>query len=355
MKAAVFYQTNVPVSIEDLEIEAPREGEVLLDIVGAGVCHSDYHFVDGHIKREVTPWVMGHEGAGVVVETGPGVTNLTPGDKVILSLDAMCGYCRTCSQGSPALCETHPDLPVSRMQKNGQPFYHVRPTFVEQSIALADACVKVPHETPLEKACLISCAVITGIGAVVNRAKVETGSTMAVFGCGGVGLNAIQGGVLASAGKIIAVDKVPYKLELAEQFGATHLVNADKEDPVQRIKEITGGGADYAFEVVGFPVLVRQAIDSVRPTGTAVVVGVQPTGEDIYVDGWDLLHDRALIGGWHGAATARVDFLWLLDLYNQGKIKLDELISRYRPLDELNEAFDDMNQGRVARSVIVFD
>ena len=274
---------------------------------------------------------------------------------MILSLDAMCGYCRTCSQGSPALCETHPDVPVSRMKKNGQPFYHIRPTFAEQSIALANACVKVPSETPLEKACLISCAVITGIGAVVNRAKVEAGSTMAVFGCGGVGLNAIQGGVLASAGKIIAVDKVPYKLELAEQFGATHLVNADNEDPVQRIKEITGGGADYAFEVVGFPALVRQAIDSVRPTGTAVVVGVQPAGQDIYVDGWDLLHDRALMGGWHGAARARVDFLWLLDLYNQGKIKLDELISRYRPLDELNEAFDDMNQGRVARSVIVFD
>lgn len=355
MKAAVFYQINAPVSIEELEIEPPREGEVLLDIVGAGVCHSDYHYVDGHVKRGVSPWVMGHEGAGVVVETGRGVTNLVPGDKVILSLDAMCGYCRTCSQGSPALCETHPDAPVSRMKKDGQPCYHIRPTFVEQSIALADACVKVPNETPLEKACLISCAVITGIGAVVNRAQVEAGATMAVFGCGGVGLNAIQGGVLASAGKIIAVDKVPYKLELAEQFGATHLVNAEKEDPVQKIKEITGGGVDYAFEVVGFPALVRQAIDSVRTTGTAVMVGVQPTGQDVSVDGWHLLQDRALMGGWHGAARARVDFLWLLDLYNQGKIKLDELISRYRPLDELNEAFEDMNQGRVARTVIVFD
>jgi Zn-dependent alcohol dehydrogenase len=355
MKAAVFYKPYAPVSIEEIEIEAPQAGEVLLDIVGAGVCHSDYHIVDGHIKPRQTPWVMGHEGAGVVREVGPGVTSVAPGDKIILSLDAMCGYCRNCTKGSPALCETYPPQPVSRMTKQGQPIFHVRPTFVEQTIVLADACVKVPDDTPLEKACLISCAVITGIGAVVNRAKVETGASMAVFGCGGVGLNVIQGGVLASAGKIIAIDKVPYKLELAEQMGATHFINADKENPVQRIREITGGGADYAFEVVGFPALVRQAIDSVRPTGTAVMVGVQPTGQEVSVEGWHLLQDRTLMGAFHGAARARLDFLWILDLYRQGKIKIDELISRYRPLDELNEAFDDMNQGKVARTVLVFE
>ena len=351
MKAAVLYGPNIPLAIEELEIEAPREGEVLLDIVGAGVCHSDYHLIDGHVTARNTPWVMGHEGSGVVREVGSGVT----GDKVILSLDAMCGCCRNCSAGSPALCETYPIRPVTRMTKNGEPFYHIRPTFVEQTVALADACVKVPDDTPLEKACLISCAIITGIGAVVNRAKVEVGATMAVFGCGGVGLNVIQGGVLASAGRIIAVDKVPYKLELAEQMGATDFVNADKEDPVERIKEITGGGADYAFEVVGFPALVRQAIDSVRSTGTAVMVGVQPTGQEVSVEGWHLLQDRTLMGSFHGAARARVDFIWILDLYNQGKIKIDELISRYRPLEEINEAFDDMNQGKVARTVIVFE
>lgn len=354
MKAAVFYAPHAPVVIEDLEIEDPHAGEVLIDMVGAGVCHSDYHFVDGHVKPRHTPWVMGHDGAGIVRAVGAGVTSVAPGDKIILSLDAMCGYCRNCTNGSPALCETHPRTPVSRMKKNGEPLYHGRPTYVEQTIALADACVKVPNDTPLEKACLISCAVITGIGAVVNRAKMPAGATMAVFGCGGVGLNVIQGGVLASAGKIIAVDKVPYKLELAAQFGATHFINANKENPVQRIKEITGGGADYAFEVVGFPALVRQAIDSVRMTGTAVMVGVQPTGQDVTVEGWHLLEDRALMGSFHGAARPRSDFLWILDLYKQGKIKLDELISRYRPLDELNEAFDDMNQGKVARTVLVF-
>ena len=355
MKAAIIYAPHTPVAVKDVEIDDPRPGEVLLDIVGAGVCHSDYHYVTGHRTLRRTPSVLGHEGAGTVHAVGDGVRDFAPGDKIILSLDAMCGNCRNCTNGRPALCETHRMEPVSRMTLDGEPVYHIRPTFVEQTLVLADACVKVPDDTPLEKACLISCGVITGIGAVVNRAKVETGAAMAVFGCGGVGLNVIQGGVLASAGKIIAVDTVPYKLELAEQMGATHFINSAQEDPVQRIIEITGGGADYAFEVVGFPSIVRQAIDSVRMTGTAVVVGVQPEGQDVSVEGWHLLEDRTLMGAFHGAARPRVDFLWILDLYKQGKIKLDELISRYRPLDEINEAFADMSQGKVARTVLVFD
>ncbi len=355
MKAAVLHKPLTRVSVENVDIAPPREGEVLLDIVGAGVCRSDYHFVDGHVAPRALPWVMGHEGAGVVREVGPGVTSVGCGDRIILSLDAMCGHCRNCSQGSPALCETHQGEIPGRISRNGTVYFHNRPTYTEQTIVSADACVRVPDDTDLRKACLISCAVITGIGAVVNRAQVEAGATMAVFGCGGVGLNVIQGGVLASAGKIIAVDRVPYKLELAEQFGATHFVNAEREDPVQRILDITGGGADYAFEVVGFPALVKQAFSSVRTSGTAVVVGVQPTGQDISVDGEDLLRDRAVMGSWHGAARARVDFLWILDLYRQGKVKLDELISRFRPLDEINEAFEDMVQGKVARTVLVFD
>ena len=355
MKAAILHRPLTRVSVEEVDIASPQAGEVLLDIVGAGVCHSDYHFVDGHVAPRALPWVMGHEGAGVVREVGPGVTSVRCGDKVILSLDAMCGHCRNCSQGSPALCETHQGRVPSRISRRGTVYFHNRPTYTEQSIVSADACVKVPDDTDLRTACLISCAVITGIGAVVHRAQVEAGASMAVFGCGGVGLNVIQGGVLASAGKIIAVDRVPYKLELAEQFGATHFINVDKEDPVQRILDITGGGADYAFEVVGFPALVRQAFASVRTSGTAVMVGVQPTGQDVCVAGEDLLMDRAVMGSWHGAARARVDFLWILDLYRQGKVKLDELISRYRPLDEINEAFEDMLQGKVARTVLVFD
>ena len=355
MRAAILEQPKTRVPVRDLEIQEPGQGEVLLDMVGAGVCHSDYHLVDGHMTPAALPWVLGHEGAGVVRRVGPGVSSVAPGDKIILSLDAMCGYCRNCSLGSPALCETYLHGPFTRMTLDGKPTYHNRPTFAEQTIALADACVRVPDDTNLRVGCLISCGVITGVGAVVNRAKVEPGASMAVFGCGGVGLNVVQGGVLASAGKIIAVDRVPYKLELAEQMGATHFVNAEREDPVERIREITGGGADYAFEVVGYPALVRQALDSVRTTGTAVVVGVMPTGQEISVEGWHLLLDRALIGAFHGSARARVDFLWLLDLYDQGRLKLDELISRSRPLDEINEAFDDMNAGTVARTVLVFD
>jgi S-(hydroxymethyl)glutathione dehydrogenase / alcohol dehydrogenase len=354
MRAAVFRKLEVPVSIEELELAALREGEVLLDIVAAGVCHSDYHLVTGHRTPRAIPWVMGHEGAGVVREVGSNVKRLVPGDKVILSIDAMCGYCRNCTSGHPALCETYPYTPISRMTSHGEPVFHVRPTFSEQTIALADACVLVPNDTPLEKACLIGCAVITGIGAVIRRARVETGATMAVFGCGGVGLNVIQGGVLAAASKIIAVDKVPYKLELAEQMGATHLINAEHEDPVQQIKTLTGGGADYAFEAVGSPALVRQAFNSIRSTGTLVVVGIQPSGQDIAVDGWDLLQDRTIMGCFHGSGQARIDFLWILEMYRQGRIKLDELVSRYRPLDEINLAFDDLVQGKVARTVLVF-
>jgi S-(hydroxymethyl)glutathione dehydrogenase/alcohol dehydrogenase len=230
----------------------------------------------------------------------------------------------------------------------------VRPTFAEQTIALADACVKVPDDTPLDKACLIGCAVITGIGAVINRAKVETGATMAVFGCGGVGLNIIQGGVLAAASKIIAVDTVPYKLALAEQMGATHFIDAIQEDAVAQIQALTKGGADYAFEAVGYPALARQAMEAVRRGGTAVLVGIPPSGQDIAVEGWHLLQDRTLMGCFHGSSRPRVDFLWILDLYRQGKIKLDELVSRERPLAEINEAFADLKEGKVARTVLVF-
>ena len=355
MKAAVFYQPHASVPILDLELDTLHPGEVMLEIVAAGVCHSDYHLVDGHRTPRATPWVMGHEGAGVISQVGPGVTQLAVGDKVLLSIDAMCGHCRNCTNGKPALCETYPYLPITRMTHQGQPVYHVRPTFAEQTIAPADACVKVPQDTPLEKTCIIGCAVMTGIGAVIHRAKVETGATIAVFGCGGIGLNMIQGGVLASAEKIIAVDKVPYKLNLAEQMGATHFINANQEDPVRRIHEITGGGADYAFEAVGYPALVEQALRAVRSTGTVVFVGIPPSGQDITVDGWHLMQDRTLMGCFHGSGRPRVDFPWILDLYRQGRIKLDELITRYRPLEEINKAFDDIMEGTVARTVLVMN
>ena len=226
---------------------------------------------------------------------------------------------------------------------------------LDKTDMLEEAVVKIRKDVPLEKACLIGCGVLTGVGAVVNRAKVETGSTVAIYGCGGVGLNVVQGAVLASASKIIAVDKVDFKLQKAEELGATHQVNAEKEDPVKRILEITSGGADYAFEVIGFPQIVRQAFESIRPGGTAIMVGVPPDGTDVSIPARPLFLDRTLMGTFYGAGRPRVDFPWLLDLYLEGRLKLDELITKYRPLDEINEAFEDMTKGLTARTILTFD
>ena len=359
MRAAVCYEPHVPLKVEELDLDPPKAGEAMVELVGAGVCHSDYHLVDGHIAAPKLPMVLGHEGAGVVTEVGPSVTSVAPGDHVIFSMDAMCGHCRNCTLGRPTLCETYgrtftmPDG-TTRLSKDGAPYYSMVGigTFADRAVVTADRLVKVRDDVPLEKACLIGCSVITGVGSVINRAKVEPGSTVAVFGCGGVGLNVIQGAVLASAAKIIAVDTVDFKLAKAEEMGATDVVNAQSDDPVRRIAEITGGAADYAFEVLGWPELVAQAFESVRPGGTAVMVGVQPPGTKITVDAWELLLDRALIGAFHGSARPRVDFQWLLDLYMDGRLKLDELVTRYRPLEEINEAFEDMNNGVTARTVL---
>ncbi|MDP7578683.1 MAG: Zn-dependent alcohol dehydrogenase [SAR202 cluster bacterium] len=361
MRAAVCYESHMPLKVEELELSPPKANEAEVQLVGAGVCHSDYHFVDGHITPTTLPLVLGHEGAGVVTKIGPGVENVSPGDHIIFSMDAMCGYCRNCTLGRPTLCETYgrvftmPDG-TTRFSKDGRPYYSMVGigTFADRTVVAADRLVKVRDDVPLEKACLIGCAVITGVGSVVHRAKVEAGTTVVVFGCGGVGLNVIQGAILASAAKIIAVDTVEFKLEKAREMGATDVINASLVEPGPRIAEITGGGADYAFEVVGWPDLVVQAFKSIRPGGTAVMVGVQPPETKITIDAWDLFQDRALIGAFHGSAMPRVDFPWLLDLYMDGRIKLDELITRYRPLDEINEAFEDMNNGVTARTVLTF-
>ncbi|MCH8205785.1 MAG: Zn-dependent alcohol dehydrogenase [Chloroflexi bacterium] len=361
MRAAVLYEPHTDLKIEELDLDDPKEGEVKVKIAGGGVCHSDYHRIDGHTAIDTLPFVMGHEGSGTVQKVGPGVTSLSPGDHVILSLTNQCGRCRNCAAGRPNLCEGYergsglmPDG-TSRISRDGVPYYHGLATFAEETVVLADAAVKIRDDVPLEKACLIGCGVMTGVGAVINRAKVETGATVAVFGCGGVGLNVVQGAVLAGASKIIAVDKLDFKLDKAEELGATHRVNADSEDPVKRIQELTGGGADYAFEVIGFPQFVRQAFDSVRTGGTAVMVGVPPEGADVTIPARPLFMDRTLMGTFYGAGRPRVDFPWLIDLYMEGRLKLDELITRYRPLDEVNQAFDDMNSGVATRTILTFN
>ena len=360
MKAAVIYEPHVPLKVEELDLEDPKQDEVRVKLAGGGVCHSDYHRMDGHSAIGNSPLVMGHEGAGIVQKVGPGVTDLAPGDHVIFSLASPCGRCRNCTVGRPNLCEGHPrgggTMPdgTTRFSKDGVPYYHGLATFAEETVVLADSLVKIRDDIPVEKACLIGCGVMTGVGAVINRAKVEAGSMVAIFGCGGVGLNAVQGAVLAAASKIVAVDKLDFKLDKASEMGATHLVNADKEDPVKRVLEITDGGADYAFEVIGFPEVVRQAFESIRPGGTAVMVGVPPQGADVAIPAQPLFRDRTLMGNYYGSGRPRVDFPWLLDLYMDGRLKLDELITKYRPLEEINEAFDDMVKGITARTILTF-
>ncbi|MBM3948531.1 MAG: Zn-dependent alcohol dehydrogenase [SAR202 cluster bacterium] len=360
MRAAVLRDQKTGVRIEQVDLEKPREGEVRVQMVGAGACHSDYHRVSGHVEFGLVPYVLGHEGSGVVREVGSGVTTVEPGDHVILSLTAQCGRCRNCHAGRPNLCEWwvlgKGTLPGGRrpFTKDGVPLYADLATFAEETVVAESYLVKIRKDVPLAKACLIGCGVMTGVGAVLNRAKVETGSTVVVIGCGGVGMNVVQGAVLANAGKIIAVDKVKFKLDMAHSIGATHMIDASKEDPVKRVMEITDGGADYAFEVIGFPQTVRQAFDCIRPGGTCVMVGVPPKGGEVSVPGMPLFWDRTVMGTFYGAGRPRTDFPWMLDLYASGRLKLDELATKVRPIEEVNQAFDDMNKGVTVRTVFTF-
>ena len=357
MKAAVFHEAHQPVPIEEVDLDDPRQGEAPVKLAGAGACHSDYHSVSGHSTGGEVPFVMGHEGAGIVEEVGEGVEGLSPGDHVIFSLTPQCGLCRNCTAGRSNLCEVEQGTSEDNMRfsQDGVPIRHWLGTFSEHTVVAASSLVKVREDIPIDKLCLVGCSVLTGIGAVINRAKVETGATVAVFGCGGVGLHAVQGAKLASAAKIIAVDKVDMKLDVAMEMGATHTINADREDPVGRIMDLTGGGVDYAFEVIGLPAVVRQAFDCTRTGGTACMVGVPPTDSDVSVSANALFMDRTVMGTFYGAGRPRIDFPWLLDMYMDGRIKLDELITKYRPLSEINEAFDDMVSGAATRTVLTFE
>jgi len=360
MRAAILREQGVPVRIEQVDLDGPEHGEVRVRLVGAGACHSDYHRMSGHVDFGSTPYILGHEGSGIVEEVGPGVSTVAPGDHVIFSLTAQCGRCRNCHAGRPNLCEYwllgKATLPSGRrpFSQDGVAIYADLATFAEQTVVPETYLVKIREDIPLEKACLIGCGVMTGVGAVLNRAKVESGSTVVVIGCGGVGMNVVQGAVLANAGKIIAVDKVKFKLDMASSIGATHLIDASKEDVVKRVTELTDGGADYAFEVVGFPQTVRQAFDCIRPGGTCVMVGVPFKGQDIAVPGMQLFWDRTVMGTFYGAGRPKTDFPWMLDMYLDGRLKLDELATRIRPIEEMNQAFDDMNAGTAIRTVFTF-
>jgi len=360
MKAAVLYEHNKPLVIEDIEIEDPKPGEVMVKIVAAGVCHSDISHMEGIVPTPL-PMVMGHEGAGVVEKVGEGVTRLQPGDHVILVWVPSCGVCRNCARGKPYLCASGPMATMrdgtTRFKKGEQRIFHQTAvsSFAEYTVTHEDAVVKIRDDMPLEKAALIGCSVMTGVGAVINTAKVEIGSSVAVFGCGGVGLNVIQGAALAGATKIIAVDTLENKLEMAKTFGATHFVNASIEDAVEKIREIAAPtGCDYSFEVIGIPEVVSEAFDAVEPGGTAVMVGMPPIESKVSISTLGLFVGKTLKGAFYGSARARIDMPILCDLYMAGKLKLDELISRSYPIEQINDAFEALRNGEVARSIVRF-
>jgi S-(hydroxymethyl)glutathione dehydrogenase/alcohol dehydrogenase len=364
MQAAVFYEANQPLVIEDLSLDGPRDSEVAVQIAATGVCRSDYHLVDGSLNGPLypAPMVLGHEAAGVVESVGPGVPHLKPGDHVILSVTPFCGGCRLCMTGQPYLCERMVSPPGSlydgtrRLRKGDQEINHFGrlATFAERVVVHQSQAVPIRRDMPLDRAALIGCGVMTGVGAVLNTANVEAGATMAVFGTGGVGLSAVQGGVLAGASQIIAVDLLDNKLEYARQFGATHTINAGREDPTAAILELTDGfGVDYAFDAIGRPSVSRQAFDVVRRGGTAVVVGIPPTGSEISVP--EMTAAKTLKGCAMGSQRPPIDFPRLVDFYFQGRLKLDEMISHRYALVEINEAFAALARGANARGVIVLD
>lgn len=334
-------------------------------MVASGVCYSDLSVITGLLPLPL-PCVLGHEGAAIVEEVGEGVTHVAKGDSVVFSWVTTCGECFYCRIGKANLCDLGAKISTTNMMPDGS--FRLRRdgkdlftfcalgTMAESVIVPASAAVKVPPDTPLDKAALVGCAVMTGVGAVFNTAQVSPGSHVAVFGTGGVGLNAIQGASIAGAETVIAVDINPRKLEFAKTFGATHGIDASKDDPVGAIKEITDGrGADFTFEAIGRPESVEQAYASCRKAGTCVVIGLGKYTDSVKLNSFLLpLLEKKLVGSWYGGANPHRDIPRLLALYRAGKLKLDELVTRTYKLEEVNQAFDDMKNGLNARGVILY-
>jgi S-(hydroxymethyl)glutathione dehydrogenase / alcohol dehydrogenase len=355
MKAALLMTTRAPLEVHDVEVDEPRADEVLVRTVAAGVCHSELHIIDGLWGRGVCPMVLGHESAGVVERVGADVRHVEPGDRVLVTLTPFCGQCARCVQGNPAICLSKGRWRrADRVRFRGEPIQVVGTgSFADFQLVHGSACIRVPDAVPFEVAALISCCVVTGVGAVVNAARVETGSTVAIIGCGGVGLNVVQGARLAGASRVIAVDLLANKLEAAREFGATDVLDGSQTDAVQAVEEMTGGGVDYAFEAIGLTQTAEQAYAMLRPGGTAVVVGVLPSGSSVSVPAEGFMAEKRIIGTLLGSSRPTYDFPWLMQLYMQKRLNVDELISRTYRLEELNEAYAAMKRGDVNRGVVL--
>ena len=361
MKAAVLYEANQPLVVEEIELDPPKAGEVKIKVGAAGICRSDLHFMDGDAKCPL-PIVLGHEAAGTVEEVGEGVTSVAPGDRVVIAFVSPCGRCENCVIGRPNICLTRGKFVMSqfdgtsRMHKGDTKIaqFDQMSCFASHTVVPESACIPAPSDLPLEIAAFIGCCTTTGVGAVFNSAKMEPDSTVAVVGCGGVGLNVIMGSVLSNARQIIAVDINEGKLEFAMKFGATHSVNPTQQDAVERVKELTGGrGVDYAFEVFGSPDTTAQAFDMTKKGGTAVVVGISPWGTKAPIDPVALVRDDKLLrGSYYGSSRMSADMPKYIDMYLSGKLPLDDLVTRRYSLDQINEAYDDLQRGEIGRGVI---
>lgn len=361
MRAAVLHAPKQPMTIEDVAIHKPQRREVLVRTAAAGLCHSDLHFMEGLYPHPV-PAVLGHESAGVVEAVGEDVTYLKPGDHVISCLSVFCGHCEFCLGGRLSLCNTtEVKLPPGKARRltwkggeNMHQFLNLS-SFAEQMVVHENALVKIRPDMPLDLASLIGCGVVTGYGAVARTAKVEPGSTVAVFGAGGIGLSTINAAAIAGAGRIIAIDRDPFKFDLARAFGATDVVDAtDSDTVVKRLRELTGGGVHYSFECIGLKTTAEQAFSCLRPGGTATIIGMIPVGTKIELHGVDFLAERKIQGSMMGSNQFRTDMPRLIDFYLQGKLKLDQMVSSRIRLDQINEGFATLKQGGVARNVIVF-
>ena len=359
-RAAVAYEYNAPLVVEELELDPPGPGEVLVKMAGSGICHSDLREWRGEWVGSGNgdlPLVLGHEGSAVVQEVGPGVTSLEPGTPAILSFHPNCGKCYYCIRGRPVLCE-NPKFPESKFHKGSQRIncYAGLSTFAAHAVVAEEAVIPISDDVPLDKASLVGCAVPTGVGAALNTAKVGAGESVAVFGTGGVGLNVIQGAALSGADPLIAVDIKENKLAYAREFGATHTINALEEDPIEAIKRLTEGrGVQYAFEAIGDTKVSVQALASVCKGGKAVIVGQSPFQDEITFPGRMLWEEAEMVGCHYGSSRVRLFMPKLIELYKAGKLKLDELVTKVFTLDEINEGFAALESGEVARGIIRYD
>ena len=368
VRAAVAHKAGAPLSIETVQLAGPKAGEVLVEIMATGICHTDEFTRSGADPEGLFPAILGHEGAGVVVDVGPGVTSVKKGDHVIPLYTPECRQCKSCLSRKTNLCTAiratqgkgvMPDG-TSRFSLNGKPLYHYMgcSTFANFTVLPEIAVAKIREDAPFDKVCYIGCGVTTGIGAVINTAKVEPGANVVVFGLGGIGLNVIQGARMAGADKIIGVDMNPAREVLARKFGLTHFVNPKevKGDLVPYLVDLTGGGADYSFECIGNVDVMRQALECChRGWGVSVIIGVAGSGQEIKTRPFQLVTGRVWKGTAFGGARGRTDVPRIVDWYMEGKINIDDLITHVLPLDRINEAFDLMHEGKSIRSVVTYD